>query len=81
VLDDVPGFAELLWLLAVVEGELELDEPVLDEPEPDAPEFAPEVPVSGVVLLPDAPAEPGMVPHGELLEEDPGVVFGFIVEG
>ena len=65
---EVPGAVEL----PEVEGELELDEPALEEPEP----------VFGVELL-GAPAVPGKVPQGEPLGVVPGavVVFGFTVEG
>lgn len=80
----------------MVEPEPEFVEPELPDPEfaePELPEpaelefaepgfelfgaVAPEVPL----LDAESPDAPGMVPHGDMLWFDPGVVFGFTVDG
>jgi hypothetical protein len=67
---EVPGEAELPWLLPADPDEPALDEPEFDEPALDEPAFGVEV-------------FPGMVPHGEPPGVVPGAVdvFGFTVEG
>jgi len=60
-----------------VEPEFAAPEPDA-EPAPDAPVFAP---VFGVEEFPTEPVAPGMDPQGDVGEDDPGVLFGFIVDG
>jgi hypothetical protein len=58
----------------------EFVEPEFAEPEPDA-EPALDAPVFGVEEFPAEPVAPGMGPQGDVVEDEPGVLFGFIVEG
>ena len=63
----------------------EFVEPEFAEPEPDAecaldePVLA--APVLGIEEFPVEPVAPGMGPQGDVVEEDPGLLFGFIVDG
>jgi len=60
-------------------AEPEFAEPAFAEPALDEPVFA--VPVLGVEEFPAEPVAPGIEPQGDVVEDDPGVLFGFIVDG